>query len=134
MGFDIWQSIVQKDILTKVSGSSSAPFYMYLLWLIADFFPASLLLFAAPLATWRRWKGHPETVALLLAVLVPLVVYTAFSNKHAKYLLPAYPLIAILLGKRLGELFEVARPALRRALLVAGVLLPAGYTAFFSRG
>lgn len=132
MGFDIWQSIFQKDIVGKMSGSSSDPFYLYLFWLLADFFPASLLLFAAPLATWRRWKAHPETVALLLATLLPLLVYSAFSNKHGKYLLPIYPFIAILLGKRLGEVLHGASPLLRRTLLVASILLPAGYAAFYA--
>jgi hypothetical protein len=84
------------------------------------------------LATWRSWKGYGDIVAILMAVAVPLLIYTAFSDKHAKYLLPIYPFIAILLGKRLGELFEGAGPSLRRFFLAAGLLLPAGYAAFFA--
>lgn len=132
MGFDIWLATVQKDMLHKVYGASGEPVYNYFLWIVADFFPASLLLFLAPIATWRRWKKQPESVALLLAVAVPLAIYTAFSDKHAKYLLPTYPLIAILLGKRLGEVFEAAKPAMRKALLVAGLLFPAGYAAYYA--
>lgn len=132
MGFDIWQTTVQKDILNKVHGATGEPVFNYFLWLLADFFPASLLLIAAPLATWRCWKNQHGSMALLLAVLTPLLVFTAFSDKHAKYLLPTYPLIAILLGKRLGELYETAGPAIRRSLLVAGILLPVGYAAFYA--
>lgn len=132
MGADIWLSTVQKDMLGKMHGSTGEPLYSYLLWLLADFFPASLLLFAAPLATWRRWKLQPASLAPLLAILVPLAIYTAFSDKHAKYLLPIYPWIAILLGQRLGEIYAVARPAVRRTLLALCLLLPAGYAAFYA--
>lgn len=133
LGFETWQAIVHKDMLNKMQGSAGAePFYNYLVWLFGDFFPASLLLFAAPLATWRRWKGQGDCVALLLAVAVPLVIYTVFSDKHAKYLLPVYPLIAILMGKRLGELLEGDGSTLRRFLLASGLLLPAGYAVFFA--
>lgn len=132
MGSGIWSSILQKDIVSKVSGSSGDPFFMYVAWLLADFFPFSLLVFAAPLATWRRWREHPLSVALLLAVAGSLLVYSAFSSKNVKYFLPAYPLVAILIGKRVGELFEVAGPVVRRALLGAALLLPAGYAAFYA--
>ena len=132
MGFEIWNSILQKDIVSKVSGSGGDPFYMYLVWLLTDFFPWSLLILAAPLATLRRWKAHPPTVAILLAVAVPLLLYSAFSSKHAKYLLPIYPLIALLLGKRLGDLFEMAGPLMRRSLLAVTLLFPTGYAVFYA--
>jgi hypothetical protein len=105
---------------------------MYFLWLLADFLPWSLLLFAAPLATWRRWKLQPPVVTVILAVAAPLLVYSCFGNKNAKYMLPAYPLVAILLGKRLGDLLDTAGPAMRRSLLAAALLFPAGYAAFYA--
>jgi len=132
MGFDIWGATVHTDMVNKVYGSSGEPFYNYLLWLVADFFPASLLLFIAPVAVWLRWKKNDVTVSLCIAFIVPLLIYTAFSDKHAKYLLPVYPLVAILLGSRLGELVSNAGPRLRRCLLIVGILLPAGYAAFYA--
>lgn len=132
MGFGIWNAILQKDIVDKVSGSAGDPFYMYFLWLLADFLPWSLLLFAAPLSTWRRWRQQPAIVALAIAVGVPLLVYSCFGNKNAKYMLPIYPLVAIVLGKRLGDLFEVAGPVVRRVVLAATLLLPVGYAAFYA--
>jgi 4-amino-4-deoxy-L-arabinose transferase-like glycosyltransferase len=86
----------------------------------------SLLLFAAPVATWRRWRNDSRNVALLLAFSAILVVFSAFSAKHAKYFLPAYPLMAIILGQRLAEFIEAAKPAVRKPLLAAVLLLPAG--------
>ncbi|MDR2219036.1 MAG: glycosyltransferase family 39 protein [Methylobacillus sp.] len=132
LGFDIWQATLQRDIVNKVSGSDAKPFYNYFLWLLADFFPASLLLFIAPFATWKRWKIDRKIIAPLVAILVPLLIFTAFSNKHAKYLLPAYPLVALVFGKRLGELMESARPAWRNVLVTLGLLMPLGYAGFYT--
>jgi 4-amino-4-deoxy-L-arabinose transferase-like glycosyltransferase len=132
MGFDIWQATVQRDILNKVRGTTSEPLFSYLVWMLIDFLPASLLLLASPLATWRRWKSDPRVTALVIAVAVPLLVFTAFSDKHAKYLLPAYPLLALLAGKRLGELMETARPAVRRLLMALGLLMPLGYASYYA--
>ncbi len=132
MGPGIWSAILQKDIVGKVAGASGDPFFMYFVWLLADFFPFSVLLFVAPLATWRRWRDEPAKLTLLLAVAASLVVYSAFSSKNAKYLLPAYPLVAIFLGARLGELLEGAGPRLRRGLLGLALLLPTGYAAFYA--
>ena len=132
MGVDIWKATVHTDMVNKIYGSSGEPFYNYFLWLAADFFPASLLLFIAPVAVWWRWKKSDVTVSLCIAFIVPFLIYTAFSDKHAKYLLPVYPLVAILLGSRLGELVSNVGPRLRRCLLIAGILLPAGYAAFYA--
>lgn len=132
MGFDIWVSTVNKDMVNKIYSASGEPFYNYILWLIADFFPASLLLFIAPIAVWQRWKKNHITVSLFMALIVPFLIYTAFSDKHAKYLLPIYPIVAILLGSRLGELLSNAGPRLRRCLLIAGILFPAGYAVYYA--
>ena len=132
MGPDIWSAIFQKDIVNKVAGSDGDPVYMYLVWILTDFFPWSLLVFIAPLAVWRRWREHRSTVSVALAVTVPLLLYSAFSSKHGKYLLPIYPLIALLLGKRLAELSEAAGAFGRKAILLLTLLFPAGYAAFFA--
>lgn len=132
MGFDIWQSTVQKDIMTKIYGNTGEPIYNYILWLAADFFPAFFLIFIAPLTTWRGWKQHDVAISLLVALLVPFLIYTAFSDKHAKYLLPVYPVFAILLGHRLGEVFLAAGNRLKKLILVLSILLPMGYALFYA--
>lgn len=131
LGFDTWLSIIQRDMVNKVQAAAGEPVYSYLLWMLTDFLPAGLLILAAPLAVWRRWKVHPVCTALLLAVAVPFLVYSLFGDKHAKYLLPVYPILALLLGKRLAELLEQAGPSLRRLLLALGILLPALYASYF---
>ena len=134
MGSDIWQTTVQRDIFDKVRGATSGWLLSYFVWVLVDFLPASLLLLAAPLATWRRWKSDPRLIVLIIAVAVPLLILTISSDKHNKYLLPAYPLIALIAGKRLSELMETARPAWRRLLPALGLLLPLGYAGYYAVG
>jgi len=134
MGFDIWQVTVQRDIFDKVRSTVSAPLYSYFVGILSDFLPASLLLLIAPLAVWRRWRGDTRLTALIIAVAVPLLIFTAFSDKRIKYLLPIYPLIALLAGKRLGELMETVRPAWRRLLPALGLLMPLGYASYYAVG
>ncbi len=132
LGPEVWMATAQKDLLAKAYGASGEPPYNYLIWLLSEFFPASLLLFAAPLAVWRKWKVDSETVGLVMACLLPFVVFSMASDKHAKYLLPIYPLLALLLGKRLGEIHAAARLGLKRTLVVLGLLLPLGYAGYFA--
>ncbi|MDR2014422.1 MAG: glycosyltransferase family 39 protein [Azoarcus sp.] len=134
LGFDIWQATMQRDIFDKVHGTDSKPLLSYFGWVLVDFLPASLLLLAAPRATWRRWKNDTRLTALIIAVAVPLLIFTVSSDKHNKYLLPAYPLIALLAGKRLGELTETVRPAWKRLLPALGLLVPLGYASFYTVG
>ncbi len=55
------------------------------------------------------------------------------ANKHTKYLLPAYPAAAALLGLRLADF---ARGSTRRwqALTVGGLLLVAGWVGYYAFG
>jgi len=131
MGIDIWQSTIHKDVLTKIYGNTGEPVYNYVLWLAADFFPAFFLIFIAPITTWRHWKLHDVTISLLIALLVPFLIYTAFSDKHAKYLLPVYPILAILLGHRLSMVFTSASDRLKKIIIVLSLILPAGFAIFY---
>ncbi len=131
MGFDIWQSTVQKDMVTKIYGNSGEPIYNYILWLAADFFPAFFLICISPLTTWRAWKQRDVVISIMVALLVPFLIYTAFSDKHAKYLLPVYPIFAILLGHKLSEIFLKAGNRLKNIILILSMLMPAGYAIFY---
>lgn len=132
MGSDIWQSTVQKDMLTKIHGTTGEPIYNYILWLAADFFPVFFIIFLAPITTLRRWKSNNITISILIGLLVPFIIYTAFSDKHAKYLLPIYPIFAILLGHKLSEIFQDASKRLKTIILCMSILLPIGYAIFFT--
>ena len=132
-GMDIWRTTIRHDMLGKMYGHAGEPFYNYFLWFLSDFFPASLLVFVAPLATWRKWRAAPGAILpVALAIALPFVLYTLFSDKHAKYLLPVYPWIAILLGRRLAELCEVVGARWRSMLMASSLLLLAGYAGFYA--
>ena len=131
LGWEVWFSIIEVDMVDKVLESAADPFYDYVIWIIGDFFPASLLLLVRPFRTVRRWWRDHDRKALLLAVAIPFVLYSLFSNKHAKYLLPIYPLLALLLGVRLAELLETGGARLRRMVLALGIALPALYALYF---
>ncbi|TAN53560.1 MAG: phospholipid carrier-dependent glycosyltransferase [Methylococcaceae bacterium] len=133
LGLDAWLGVIQGDMLGKMQGSegSREPFYYYLLWVLGDFFPAILLLLIRPKTLPQSWLQQPACVALLLGVLLPLLAFSLFGDKHAKYLLPAYPALALLLGQQLGALAEQHG---LRWLKVLGVLLPLGWAAYFALG
>lgn len=132
IGVDIWQSTVQKDMVTKIYSNGGEPIYNYILWLASDFFPGFLLIFLTPLTTWRKWKQYDVITALSIGLLVPFLIYTAFSDKHAKYLLPIYPVFSILLGIKLNEVFQEAGSSLKKLILVIAILMPVGYAVFFT--
>ncbi|MBU3735716.1 MAG: hypothetical protein FGM62_01940 [Methylobacterium sp.] len=132
LGFDIWASTLHKDILNKVHSGGGEHALSYALWMLADFLPFSLLLFKSPVDTIRRWWADEQTAALLIALLVPFLVFSAFSDKHTKYLLPVYPVLSLLLGKLLGEIFVDAPARLRRAILACMIAMPAGYAVYYA--
>lgn len=97
------------------------PWWNYLKYVLGDFFPWSLLLPAVGLHLRReRFLARPLGRFLLLAFLVPLVFLSAVQSKQGKYLLMAYPFMALLAG----DLFRQATPARARRLgtLLSGLL------------
>lgn len=136
LGWGVWVDVIQSDMIGKIQGRSGGrdPLYDYPLWLFGDFLPFSLLLLAGPVATVRGWWARVDSSVLLYAVAIPLVAFSLSGDKHAKYLLPAYPALALLLGQRLGELYERASLSMRRGILALGVLIPMGYAGYFAVG
>ena len=133
LGTEIWASIVHKDMIEKIQGETTAkPLLSYLLWLMVDFLPVALLLFMKPEKIWEKCKSHTNTLILLAAILAPLLVFSMISNKHAKYLLPIYPLIALMLGAHLNHFFESAGTRIRILIMTLGILLPALYAGYYA--
>ncbi|WP_054774840.1 ArnT family glycosyltransferase, partial [Methylogaea oryzae] len=133
LGLDAWLGVIRGDMLGKMQGGEgvSEPFYYYLFWLLGDFAPFACLLFIGPANRLRHWLRQPATALLLCAFVLPLLMFSLFGDKHAKYLLPAYPALALLLGQQLGGLTEGGA---RRWLKIGGVLLPLGWCAYFAAG
>jgi hypothetical protein len=106
------------------------PPWKYVEYLAGDFFPWTLLLPA--LALFLRRSGASRSPAarfLMLAVAVPFVLLSCSQSKQGKYLLMAYPFLALLMAALLQPLtVESVGPArIRRlgGLLAAGLGLPA---------
>jgi len=132
LGPEIWASITHRDMLEKIQGDNAKPLYSYLLWILTDFLPVAFLLFVRPANIWQRCKGRTDYMVLLAAVVVPLLIFSLFNNKHAKYLLPAYPLLGLILGMHLGEFFDKAGPYLKRLIIALGLLLPTLYLVYYA--
>lgn len=132
LGFDIWATIAKRDMLEKMQAEEVAkPFLSYLGWIIVDFLFLLGLLFIRPRKLFKSLAGRDDWRVILTAIVVPMVVFSLFSNKHAKYLLPIYPLISIVLGVQLASLFDVSANKLKTLILTFGVLLPLSIACFY---
>lgn len=136
LGWHVWLDVIRSDMIDKFQGRKGGmdPLYDYPLWLFGDFLPFSLLLLLGPVATVRGWVARADTSVLLYAVVIPLFMFSLSGDKHAKYLLPVYPPLALLLGQRMGELYARASLSMRRGILALGVLMPMGYSGYFVFG
>lgn len=107
------------------SFAHQAPWWSYLLWLPALWLP--WLLWPPVWRALRRVSLDDEGVRFCLAVLLPaLLVFSLISGKQPKYLLPLFPLIALLLARALAgqDNGQSYRPWPGGALLVlAGLAL-----------
>lgn len=131
LGPDAFAAVAAKDLAGKMWSDHhfSAP-WNYLVWLARDFFPASLLVLAAPRRALRTWRSTPLGVLLGYGVLVPALILSLFAYKHAKYLMPAYPALAGLLALHWCA-WRAAVPAGARRWAVRGmVALLVGLTVY----
>lgn len=134
IGPDVWSQIIKKDLLQKVNGKDGEAIYSYLVWIATDFFPAIILILVAFKSTCLRWKNNKLIVSLAIGILTPLLIYSAFSDKHAKYMLPVYPILAIILGHRLGEIYITGKDLHKKILISISLLIMSGYALFYLYG
>jgi 4-amino-4-deoxy-L-arabinose transferase-like glycosyltransferase len=132
LGFDIWEKVVQRDMLDKMQSDTAKPILSYLGWIAVDFMLLIALFFVSTKEFFKQQLQQGHQLVLLLAAILPLILFSLFSNKHAKYLLPIYPLIAILLAIKLAAIFDVAKENTKKIIVIAGLLLPVGFAVFYS--
>jgi dolichol-phosphate mannosyltransferase len=101
------------------------PFWYFLPVLLVTLLPWSLLAPPALIAGWRRGAG--DRLLVVYAVWV-IAFFSASSGKLATYVLPAYPVLAVLVATWLGELESEGEPRARswltRAAAIVYLLLP----------
>ena len=132
LGFDIWATIAKRDILDKMQSDSAKPILSYLGWIAVDFMLLIGLFLVGAKEFFKQKIQQPRQLILLMAVIVPLVLFSLFSNKHAKYLLPIYPLIAILLAIKLAAIFDAGTEARKKIIVIIALLLPIGFAIFYA--
>ena len=98
----VWQ---ETKILTR-----HAPFYLYGYRIWIDFAPWSLFLPSLILYYWEK-RGNRDEKFLILWFFCLLFLITLFPHRASKYLLPAFPALALLMGgfwrKRSPVLFGI---------------------------
>jgi 4-amino-4-deoxy-L-arabinose transferase-like glycosyltransferase len=132
LGWDVWQHVVETDIAGKVGETKADPLYQYPLWLIADFLPWILLVLVKPRENLRRWIASPQQGFFLLAAILPLVIFSLFSNKHAKYLLPSYPAWAALLALSADDFYQRLSAKGRGGMMAVSGLLVFGFIGYYA--
>ncbi|BCX69460.1 ArnT family glycosyltransferase [Pseudomonas izuensis] len=130
-GWGIWASIVNEDIVKKIDGQGAEAWYAYLLYLAGDFFPFWLIVFVQPRRFWAMIRARREAAMLLCCSLLPLLVFSCFTEKHGKYLLPIYPSMALLLAMHWAAVFDTAKGRWRACLATVPYVMLAGFVVFY---
>jgi 4-amino-4-deoxy-L-arabinose transferase-like glycosyltransferase len=132
LGPDIWVLIAKRDMLEKMQGENNTkPILSYVAWIAVDFLLLVSLFFVKPKDLYVSYRKRNDFIIPLMAVVVPLLVFSMFSNKHAKYLLPIYPFLAILLGVQLALVFEKGSRFIRVTIQTLGVVLPLVFVGYY---
>lgn len=131
-GIGIWDAIFQQDIVNKVSGNGGEAWYAYLGYLAGDFFPFWLLLLVKPRQLWGQIKTNSALKLLVCAVVVPLVIFSLFNDKHAKYLLPSYPAFALVLAYHWVALLGTSQGWRHRLMLWLPPFMLVCFVVFFT--
>ena len=119
--------------LTTVHHRNQPPWF-FLPVLLGGMLPWSFFLPAALLRSWRGRGGSAGEPGLFL-LLAAGIILAFFSLSHSKlipYILPVYPVCAILIGVYLGELIEELRgtPATARAISLCYAVCALGLAAY----
>jgi 4-amino-4-deoxy-L-arabinose transferase-like glycosyltransferase len=131
LGPDLWASIAKRDMLGKMQSEAAKPLLSYVAWIAVDFLLLIGLLAIRPKALLNAYGSQQKFLIPMLAILVPVVVFSLFGNKHAKYLLPIYPFIAVILAVQLGLIFNHAGKVGRILILSLGALLPLIFAIYY---
>jgi 4-amino-4-deoxy-L-arabinose transferase-like glycosyltransferase len=122
------QFIVQHHFARFVSNKyhHPAPFYFYLLVLVALSMPWTIFLGAGFLSSRRwRWRGNLPLDRFRLFVLcwiaVPVIFFSFSESKLTAYILPVLPAVALLVGERVTCFLHAQRGD--RVLRLSGLLL-----------
>ena len=121
-----WDYFVERQTVERFSSNvfhRNEPFWYY--WVYAPLAGMPWL----PALPWLLWENRdrlkPKSLetALLIAVFVPLLFFSLSASKRIFYILPLYPLFALLVAHLLWHLRKERVPLLRRGLKIYTALL-----------
>lgn len=100
---------------TSTRFNRSGPWYYFIMVLAVGFFPWTVLL-PTTVADLRRRCPAREKLFLFLWIAVPFVVFSFSGSKLPHYILPLYPPLAILVGAKIAQAFNLASPRISWAV------------------
>ena len=116
-----WALIVHQNLERALKAwDHIQPWWRYGSYVAADFFPWSLALVPVAILLGRGPRRDPALRFAALAFLVPLLLLSLSQSKQGKYILMAYPFLALLLALGFDQLER--QPAGRIATLVKSLL------------
>ncbi|MDH7500610.1 MAG: glycosyltransferase family 39 protein [candidate division NC10 bacterium] len=139
LGGGRWESFLERDLLGKTFWSRARdPLYSYPLEMVINFSPWMLILFYRTKGELKSLFSRRETLFCFAWALVPFLLFSACATKHAKYILPLFPAVSILLGTWMASAYARLKTRFgaevnRVALLTVATLL-AGWVLFYSVG
>jgi 4-amino-4-deoxy-L-arabinose transferase-like glycosyltransferase len=99
--------------LTTQEFNSKAPLWFYLPIVLAGFFPWSAFLVQSLVQKAKRiWQNRQRNATDLFLLLWLFIVFIFFSIPHSKtvgYILPIFPVMALLVGSYMGEWWQEPR-------------------------
>ncbi len=110
--------VIMRETTTKVAGEDYESVFYYLGVTLGGFAPWILLLFWQPRMQFRKLFANDAGRFFGLAALVPLIIFSLFTFKKAKYILPIFPALAVWLGMALAYSLEKAKSRWRFAPIV----------------
>ncbi|MGV8075426.1 MAG: ArnT family glycosyltransferase [Syntrophobacteraceae bacterium] len=122
-------AVAQRDIVGKTFwAKSGGPWYAYFLVIIPNFAPWILVVAYKTKDQFRKFRSSGEAIFFWCWSVAPFVVMSFFAAKHAKYLTPLFPAVAVVLGTWLETLLNAminrfGRRAYSTALWVAAIML-----------
>lgn len=108
VGGEEFQSMIYQETVGRVAGSESIqihhkPFYYYVPQMFLGMAPWSLFL---PVVLWSGFKKHRKDIQwlyLAIAWVALFIFLSFFSGKRGDYLLPLYPMAALMIGYFFSE-------------------------------
>ena len=129
--WEIWR---EQTVGRALGELRSDPIWYYIIPLFTLTLPWSPLAISAVPASWRRaWRFDDSKERFLWVwFLTVLAVVSLQANKHSHYLLAGLPMVSLLAGRKLAEIFQAhpEKPLLENKRLIAMMMVFCGVIAF----